>query len=151
MLSLQERYGVLKFFRFFCIWSLFPVQVDPKTRKISTATYSKRKAGICKASFVLYVLHSLYTILMLIYAIFDSERIPLHQIIIHGVLATASANYGYCYYVQYIRHADVTVGFRNLTLALTMAQGTENVCRNQAQEKFYMKIFILTEYSCGGF
>ena len=124
MLSLQERYNILRLLRFFCIIIPFPAQLNVETWQIRhTGGFTKRKAWASKASCLLFILHAVYINLTLIHALFALRTVPLYQLILHAVFASASALYVFWYYILYVRHGNVTAEFRSLTLSMAIVGG----------------------------
>ena len=123
MLSLKERSNVLEFLQFFCICNPLPVQVDTRICQVHSGAGTKLKAMVCKASYLLFIAHTIYNNVTLIHAIFVIRNVPLYQVILHAVFAFASMLYVYWYYILYVSHADVTAEFRSLTLSMRVAAG----------------------------
>ena len=125
MLNLKERFRVLVFFRYCCIVNLFPVQVDLESWQIIPGTDTKWKRWASQASYGLFIAHSLYISLRLVYATLVLHDIPLHQMVIHAVYAGAAV-YVLWWYILYYEHVEVNAGIRKLTLTRPAKTGNYN-------------------------
>ena len=127
MLSFKERKRILQLLSFFTTVTPLPIEVNARAAKATPGAESKWKAWACKIAHSLFLLNSLYKNFMLIYSVFILRDVPLYQIMIHAILASACAIFSYWYYVECIEHADVTAGFRNLTVNMkVVASALEN-------------------------
>ena len=123
MLSLKERQAVLKWFRRFCTVDLFPVQVDIKGWKVQPGCSTRARSWASKASYALYLAHSLYKVLSLVYTLLFLRGVPLHQMIIHGVMASAAVNYGLWYFILYVKYVDENAAVLRMTLTGAITGG----------------------------
>ena len=123
MLTSKERQNVLKFLLFVTTINPFPAQLNKETAEIRVDSSTKRKAWTCKVSYLLFILHSTYNNLTLMHAVWVLQNVPLYEIVVHAVFAFASLLYVYWYYILYIKQADVTAGFRSLTLTMALIEG----------------------------
>ena len=90
MLTLKERRRVLTYLRFFTTFYLLPVTVHLHTVEPRVVTGTSRNTWICRVSYAIFLAHTLYKVLSLVYALFFSQGILLHQIMVHGVVAAAA-------------------------------------------------------------
>ena len=125
MLTLKERHEVLKWYRHFSTINVFPMQVEVNGWKVWPGTTTKLRSWVSKAWYVLYVAHSLCKVLSLLCTLLFVRGIPLHQMIIHGVMAGATAVYGFWYYILYVKYPDVNAALIRMTLAGTIAGGSK--------------------------
>ena len=121
MLTLKERQEVLKWFRCFCTIGLLPMQVDVEGWKVRADTTTLSWAS--KAWYASFVAHSLYKILNFIYTLLFFHGIPLHQMIIHGVLASAAADFSLWYYILYVKYPNENAALIRMTLTRTITAG----------------------------
>lgn len=122
MLTLEERQQVLVFLRSFCILKFLPAAVDVPTwgfRLNSTSLWTSW------LSIALFNVHVLYKNASLVYVLLYVPETPLHQLMIHTSLGTVAAGFVYCYYVLYIKNADVYARFVQMTLT---GQIAESMC-----------------------
>ena len=78
------------------------------------------EAGMSSLCFGVFGVHCLYKILGLLYAFaFAQDVVPLHQMIIHMILAGLAAMLLYYYYVLYIRYPGSFAAFARMTLSAT--------------------------------
>ena len=106
MLTLKERQDVLKWFHGICTIDLLPMQVDILGWKVHAGTATKLRSWASKAWYASFAAHSLYNVLNFLYTLFFLRGIPLHQMIIHGVVASAAPVYVLWYYILYIKYVD---------------------------------------------
>ena len=123
MLTVRERQGVLTWFRRFCAVDVFPVQVDIQGWKVQPGSSTKARSWASKAWYALFVAHSLFKILNLLYTLLFLRGIPLHQLIIQGVLASAAAAIVLWYYILYVKYADENAALVRMTLTGTITGG----------------------------
>lgn len=117
MLSLQERHQVLLFLRHICRAKLLPAEVNSQGWELHPRFHTAvRSAWISKLFYALFVAQALYKNLSLVYVLLFAPGVPLHQIIIHAVLAAACGTFAYWYYVLYIEQADMHAGLVQMTL-----------------------------------
>ena len=127
MLTLQERRQVLLFFRQFCRSKLLPADVDTEDWKLRQGfNTALRTKWISKLFYALFAAHALYKIASFILVLLSANATPLHQMMIHAVLATAYGMFVYWYYVLYIQHGEVFAEFLRMTLAGKIGQSNVN-------------------------
>ena len=124
MLTLQERHEVLKWYRHFSIINLFPMRVDFSGWNVWPGTTTKLRSWASKAWYAFYVAHALYKTLSLLCILLFVRGIPLHQMIIHGVLAGGTAVFGFWYYILYVKYPDVNAALIRMTLTGTITGGS---------------------------
>ena len=110
MLNTAERFEVLRMIRFWCKVGLFPIKVNLATWELLPVRAKWR----CHFWFFLLALHALYKLVGLAYWL--KVGIPLHQAVVHAVLAIAAPVYSYWYYVLYIKYPHLFGVYLNMTL-----------------------------------
>ena len=127
MLTLQERHQVLLFFRQFCRSKLLPADVDAEGWELRQGfNTALRTKWISKLFCALFAAHASYKVASLVLVLLSANAAPLHQIIIHAVLATAFTAFVYWYYVLYIQHGEVFAEFLRMTLTGKIGEGNAN-------------------------
>ena len=116
MLNSKERHRVLLFLRHCSILCLFPIEVDVRTWKVRHRADTTWKTWACKGSYVLFIAHSSYKATSLLHTLLFGYNVPLHQVLLHGVVASAAVMLAYWYYVLYIQCADVNAELVRTTL-----------------------------------
>ena len=123
MLTLKERTQVLRVFRYFCSVNFVPVQVDIKSLELHAATATTWKALVYLISYGLIITNTVYKAMSLLYVLFFLRGTPVHQIMVHAVVAMVSVMVtGWCY-ALYIKHFHVNVNFLNMTLTGNVSGG----------------------------
>ena len=125
MLLLHERFWILQYLRYSCIFNLLPARVDLKTWKLSAGTDKKWKQWACNLAYALALTHTVYVILRFFHALLFVPGVPLHQLVIHGDLAGGYLMTVYWYYVLYLKSPDAYAGFLIMTLTGT-ANGSKS-------------------------
>ena len=74
--------------------------------------------------FALVILHCLYKNLRLLHVLIFVSGTPLHQIILHSVLAVDSMTVSVWYYIIYMEYADDFALFVRITLTGNVTGGT---------------------------
>ena len=74
----------------------------------------------------IFVVHALYKTASFGVVSLPGSGTPLHQKIIHAVLATAYGTFVYWYYVLYIQDGDVFTEFLQMTLTGKIGQSNAN-------------------------
>ena len=124
MLTLQERHEAVMFIRQFCTKKLLPADVDVDgwelRQRFKTPLRTKWNTKLFYAAFSV---QGLYKIASLVLVMLSSNTTPLHQIIIHAVLAMAYGIFVYSYYVLYIQHGEVFTAFFQMTLTGKIGRG----------------------------
>ena len=113
MLNKGEKFEFLRLFRFWCKVGLLPVQVNLSTWEIRPHA-NKLTIWICHLWYYLFVLNSLYKAVALVYWL--KVGIPLHQAIVHGVLAAGFFVCIYSYYVMFIKYRRLFGVYLSMTL-----------------------------------
>lgn len=116
MLTTKERHRVLLFLHSCSIFCLIPMRVYVSSWDVLPATDTRRKEWACKGAYVLFLTHTLYKVTSLLYALFFCHHVPVHQLLIHGVFASAVFMIGYWYYQLFIADAYAYAGFVTMTL-----------------------------------
>ena len=116
MLTLDERAQVVKVLHYFCSFHLFPVRVDTERWELCPGAGALWRTLACSISYGLFVANTSYKVGSLLYVLFLTEGTPLHQIMIHGILAVGFLMIAFWYYVLFIKHADVNAQFVRTTL-----------------------------------
>ena len=128
MLTLQERHQALLFFRKFCTSKLLPADVDVDGWELRQSFKTPlRTKWIAKLFYAAFSVQALYKIASLVLVLLSSNTTPLHQIMIHAVLATAYGIFAYWYYVLYIQHGEVFAAFFQMTLTGKIGRGNATV------------------------
>ena len=128
MLSLQERRQVLVFIGYSCKARLLPAQVSTQNWELRTHFHFAGQSGwIAKVSYALFLFQALYKILSLVYILIFIRGVPLHQIMIHTVLAIDYGTFSYWYYVLYIQHPDLYAQLLQITLTGNTGQSKVNL------------------------
>ena len=125
MLSLSERHRVFIFLRCMCIANVFPVKAyDGRAWGISPEVNSEWKARAAKASYFLFVAHTLFKVGRLVQTVFFfPHQVPFYQMLIHGLIATGAVMLAFWYYTMFVKHADVYTRFVNMTLTGNITGG----------------------------
>ena len=121
----MDRNRVLKDFQHMCSIYSFPLEVDPQAWSIRPTRDNKWKEWVCKVSYALYIAHVLYKIFRLINIFLFLRGTPLHQIIIHAVLAVSGIMFAFWHHWLYYKHVDVNAAYMTMTLTGNAAGGTE--------------------------
>ena len=123
MLTLKERQEILNWYRRFSTFDLFPVQVEVEGWKVRPGSSTKARSWASKSWYALFVVDSFYKILNLLYTLLFLRGIPLHQLIIQGLLAIGGAGIVLWYYILYVRFADENAVLVQMTLTGAVAGG----------------------------
>ena len=123
MLTLKERHGVLKCLYYFSALSLLPIRVDLQAWKVHPGCGTKYRTWACGLSYALFGVQALYKNLSLACAFIFPCEVPLHQIMIHGDVAGASAMLAFWYYVSYIKFPGFNAMLWRLTLTGNVTKG----------------------------
>ena len=107
MLTTEERYCILSNFRQVCAFNLFPTEVDPESWNVHPAKDKKWKLWSCKVLYVVFIAHALYKALKLVTILLFVSGVPLHQLIIHAVEASAGIMLVFWQYWLHYEHADL--------------------------------------------
>ena len=116
MLTEGERHRILIALRYFSSVSVLPIQVDVQGREIRSGFKSRRKAWASKLAYAIFVAHALYKSLSLIYVLQFLPATPLHQILIHGIIAAGNSIFVLWQYDLYWKERDVSMAFWNVSL-----------------------------------
>ena len=123
MLIAVERHQILLFLRCFCKARFLPADVDVQRWELRQFFHTgDRRGWICKAFYALFALRALYKNLSLIHVLLSPAPTPLHQIMVHAVLAAAYWTFVYWYYVLYIQQPDVYAALLHMTLTAKIGQ-----------------------------
>ena len=71
----------------------------------------------------MFAAHSFCKLLNLLYTVLFLRGVPLHQMVIHGVLGSAAAGYVLWYYILYLKYADENAALVRITLTGTITRG----------------------------
>ena len=112
------------------------MQVDVEGWKVRADTTTKLRSWASKAWYVSFVAHSFYKIVNFVYTLLFFHGIPLHQMVIHGVLASASAGFGFWYYILYVKYANENAALIRMTLTGTITGGITSNGLVQQQRNF---------------
>ena len=123
MLNLKERRQVLAFLRYSYCFNLCPTRVDTQTWKLRRGIGTKKTAWICYISYGSFLAHVSYKLLALAYSLFVLPSVPLHQILIHAVIAVVGVMNSFFYYAIHFNHADVNASFVRMTLTGDLTGG----------------------------
>ena len=127
MLTKKERHGVLKDFKRACDTCLFPTEVHPESWEVRPRRDKECKMWICKLSYALFIAHALYKMFRLAHTILFLRDVPLHQVIIHAVLAVAGIMYIFWYYWLHYKYANVNSAYVRITLTGNATGGNANI------------------------
>ena len=123
MLNEQERHDVLVSTKYLYAVCLFPCKIDLKTFKIDPRCTTKWTTLLLKVLYVLHLAHCAFKIASLAINLLSSERLPLHQAMLHAGLAGASALYTFWYYLLHVKYSDINSDFVTMTLKGDHAEG----------------------------
>ena len=123
MLTAKERHQILILLGHFSRVNLFPIQVDAQSWEIGAGCKSKLKSWACGVAYALFIAHSLYKTVGLLYVFLFLRGIPLHQNIIHGVMAGGSVTFMLWQYFLYWKNAGVTALFVKISLSGVASNG----------------------------
>ena len=121
MLSLTERFEIIKFLHFFAKWSLFPVQVDIELWELRALT--RWRTLTCFISYGLFVANTGYKFVRLLYVLLFLRNTPLHQVMIHGIVVVGFLIVTFWYYVIFVKHADVHAKLFSMTMTGKIGEG----------------------------
>ena len=120
MLNQRERHHVLKFFRYFSKLGVFPLQVNVGCWEIHSGFKSTWKKLACRATLGMFLAQTLYKNLSLAHVVAFGRDIPLHQMIIHMIIAAASVLMAFWYYVLHVQYRGAYAAFARVTLTATV-------------------------------
>ena len=122
MLTLEERRQVLVSYRYFRYMNQFPVDVDPQHWNIHAhgSNGGRKVTWTSKVSFGLYVAHAAYKLISFFYISLFVPGIELHQMMIHGMYASAPVVYAFWYYLVFIKYPALNASVMKMTLAGTV-------------------------------
>ena len=144
MLSPQECQQVLVFLGYFCKARLLPAEVCTEHWELSQRFHTAGRSGLIpKIFYALFAVHGLYKVLSLVNVLLFATGIPLHEAMIHAVMAIDCVTFGYWYYVLYIKYAEVYAALLRMTLTRNLGQSKTNNYEIQ-----FMSIFSLTRCLC---
>ena len=123
MLSVQERQRTLAFQRYLCTFKLLPGKVDVAESKWSPDPGNRLQSWLCQVSYLVFLLHSAYKILRLVHTMVFLAGTPLHEMVLHGIVASSSAVFAFWYYVLYIKYPEAFAGFLGMTLTGNISRG----------------------------
>ena len=141
MLSLKERAQVLRICHYLYSFNFVPVQVDIKTWELHAGTEATWKSLVCLISYGLIIVNSFYKAASLLYVLFFSHETPLHQIMVHAVLAMVSVLVSGWYYDLYIRNVHTHATFLTMTLTGSISGG-----KNYLRPIFVVFVFMVKKY-----
>ena len=102
-----------------------PLEVKLDTWEINPGVQQSWKKLACRVSAGIFFAHTLYKNLSLLCALVFAWHTPLHQMVIHIILAATSAMYSFWYYILYIRYPGTFATYATMTLRATV---TESKC-----------------------
>ena len=123
MLTVKERHEILLSLQHCHQLSLYPTQVCTLHWKLQPGADKRWKAWIFHLNYGLLVAHVLYKNLTLVYTLLVLSHIPLHQILIHAVLAAFGVMNSFFYYVLHYQYAHDNAAFVRMTLTGDLARG----------------------------
>ena len=124
MLNTKERHQVLRNLQYSYAFNLCPTQVDSDTWTLRPGAGSKRRAWVCYSYYGLFLAHICYKILALVYSLLVLRaNIPLHQMLIHAILAAVSLEIAFFYQVLHLKYAHENATFVRMTLTGDLAGG----------------------------
>ena len=117
MLTLQERRQSLLFLHYLCNAKLLPAEVNIQQLELHQVFHTAGRAGwISKVFYALFAANALYKNLSLVYLLLFTTGTPLHQIMIHAVLAVCCGIFVYWYFILYIQHPFVHARILHMTM-----------------------------------
>ena len=131
MLTEKERHRVIVFLRYFSNVNFFPIQVDPQGWEIRSGCESKWKAWACKLAYAAFIIHVVHKSLSLVYVLLFLNDVPLHQILIHVIIAASSAFFVFWQYDLYWKNADVSTAFWKVSLTGKIVRGEEKIIHSR--------------------
>ena len=123
MLNTAERQHILRILRCYCTFGFLPLEVDADAWEIRPGVKSAWKILACHVSFGMFVANMVYKNIGLLHAFMFLRNVPLYHLVIHMVLASASAVISFWYYILYIRCPGISATFMRLTLTPDAAEG----------------------------
>ena len=114
MLNKIERLTVFQVLRLYSIVGLLPTQADLFSARLYAPSIKKK--CLSALGYGLFVLHALYKNGGLVYAYLCVPNVQLHQLVIHAIMAMASATIVFWYYSVYVQNPALFFGFVNITL-----------------------------------
>ena len=78
----------------------------------------------CSISYGLFVVNTGYKVGSLLYVLLSLRETPLHQIMIHGIVAVTFVVMAFWYYVIFVKHADVHSKVFGITLTGNVEEDT---------------------------
>ena len=115
MLNKAERFKILKFIGNCCNIGYLPAVVNLSSWHLQHSTTGRRKWPSL-TFFGISVLHCLYKIAMLIGVYFTQKQTPLHELIIHAMVALGPPFVFFWYYLLFIKYPGAFSCFFHLTL-----------------------------------
>ena len=123
MLTRADRYRILTSLRLVCNLNPFPLEVNLQSCNVISGRDRKWKVWLCKVTYALFIIHACYKVFRLAKVLLFLPTTPLHQVIIHGVLAAAGVIVGFWHYWLYYKCADVMAAYARITLSGNIAGG----------------------------
>ena len=146
MLTVEERHRVLICISYIFSICLLPGRVKVQTWEFNPRCASKLKSRACKTSYFLFIAHALYKIGRLLSEyLFLNNIIPLHQVIIHLIVAAATALMVYWYYFLFVKYPDVCLGLMKMTFSGSFSQskhGTTGMPFARDLQDLLISVFI---------
>ena len=118
MLNKKERHEVLRWFRISCKVGYHPIEVNLANGQLEMP--SARKQKVCLVFYIIFVLHVLHKIVSLAYAFFIATNVPLHQLVLHAVYASALAVFAFWDYVSYRWDPSLFAAYAKITIEGTV-------------------------------
>lgn len=101
------------------------MEVIPEMSDVRPQRGKNWKFWICKVSYAIFTVHALYKLFRLVNIFLFLRGIPLHQTIIHAVLAADGVTFVFWHYWLYFKHADLNAAYVRMTLAGSISGGKE--------------------------
>ena len=105
--------------------------MDPQRSEIRPGYKSKRKAWACKLAYAVFIAHAFYKSLGLLYVLLFLNDVPLHQVLIHGILAAASCIWVFWQYDLYWKNADLSTAFWKVSMTGNVAGGEQKTMNSE--------------------
>ena len=133
MLNKAERFEVLRMIRFWCKIGFLPMEVNLSTWELLPHA-KKRTTWKCYFLFLLYAMNGLYKLIALVYWL--KVGVPIHEAVIHAVLAVVPTVYCYWYYFLYFKNPRLFGMYLKMTLT-----GNDGMCQQRFHHSHILIIF----------
>ena len=144
MLNSKEKQHVLAWFRFFSKAGVLPLQINVDGWEVHPEQKLTWKKLACQVYLYIFLAHTLYKNLTLAHVFMFGQGVPLYQMVVHMVLAAASAMLSFWYYVLYIQYPETFAAFTRTTLTATATGGKLELDKIVMQVIMYFDVCLYT-------